>query len=116
MSFFSPWQNGTAERWILSCRHEFLEHVVIFGERHLVQLVRSYICYYNQSCHLGLEKDTPNKRQVTPRPSLAAKIVALPLVGGDSTTAMNGGKLRKVIPRCLVARNSIISTAACSNF
>ncbi len=29
-----PWQNGTAERWVGSCRRELLEHVVIFGERH----------------------------------------------------------------------------------
>jgi hypothetical protein len=79
----SPWQNGTAERWILSCRRELLERVVIFGERHLVRLVRSYICYYNQDrCHLGLEKDTPSKRPFTPRPSPPSKVVALPRVGG----------------------------------
>ena len=39
-SFRSPWQNGTAERRIGSCRREILEHVVVFGERHLVRLVR----------------------------------------------------------------------------
>ena len=41
ISYRSPWQNGTAERWILSCRRELFEHVVVFGERHLVRLVRS---------------------------------------------------------------------------
>jgi len=35
-SFRSPWQNGTAERWIGNCRRELLAHVVVFGERHLV--------------------------------------------------------------------------------
>ena len=79
----SPWQNGTAERWILSCRRELLEHVVVFSERHLVRLMRSYICYYHEDRgHLGLDKDTPNKRPVTPRPSPTAKVVALPRVGG----------------------------------
>ncbi len=39
----SPWQNGTAERWILSCRRVLLEHLVVFGERHLVRLVRDYL-------------------------------------------------------------------------
>ena len=34
ISFRSPWQNGTAERWIGSCRRELLAHVVVFGERH----------------------------------------------------------------------------------
>ncbi len=43
ISFRSPWQNGTAERWIGSCRRELLEHVVVLGERHLVRLVRAYI-------------------------------------------------------------------------
>ncbi len=60
ISYRSPWQNGTAERWIVSCRRELLEHVVIFGERHLVRLVRDYLRYYHEDrCHLGLNKDTP---------------------------------------------------------
>ena len=82
-SFRSPWQNGTAERWILSCRRELLEHVVVFGERHLVRLVREYISYYHEDrCHLGLVKDTPNGRPVTPRRAPGAKVAALPKVGG----------------------------------
>jgi transposase InsO family protein len=31
-SYRSPWQNGTAERWIGSCRRELLEHVVVLGD------------------------------------------------------------------------------------
>lgn len=82
-SYRSPWQNGTAERWILSCRREILEHVVVFGERRLVRLMRLYISYYHEDrCHLGLDKDTPNERPITPRPSPAATVVALPRVGG----------------------------------
>ena len=30
-SFRSPWQNGTAERWVGSCHRELLEHVVVLG-------------------------------------------------------------------------------------
>ncbi len=82
-SYRSPWRNGTAERWILSCRRELLEHVVVFGKRHLVRLVRLYISYYHgDRCHLGLDKDTPNGRSITPRPSSTAKVVTLPRVGG----------------------------------
>jgi hypothetical protein len=35
----SPWQNGHAERLIGSIRRECLDHVVVFGERHLRNLV-----------------------------------------------------------------------------
>ena len=83
ISYRSPWQNGTAERWIGNCRREMLQHVVVLSERHLVRLMRLYISYYHEDrCHLGLDKDTPNSRPVTPRPSPTAKVVALPRVGG----------------------------------
>lgn len=38
----SPWQNGYAERLIGSIRRDCLDHVVIFGERHLRHLSQSY--------------------------------------------------------------------------
>ncbi len=83
ISYRSPWQNPVAERWIGSCRRELLEHVVVLGERHLVRLLCSYLNYYHEDrCHLGLDKDAPNARPVTPRPSSTAKVVALPRVGG----------------------------------
>jgi transposase InsO family protein len=46
-AFRSPWQNPVAERWIGSVRRELLDHVVVFGERHVVRLVRQYIAYYH---------------------------------------------------------------------
>ena len=52
-------------------------------EQHLVRLVRGHLSYYHEDrCHLGLNKETPNERPVTPRPSPAGKVVARPLVGG----------------------------------
>jgi hypothetical protein len=83
IAYRSPWQNCVAERWIGSCRRDLLEHVVVFGRHHFVRLMRSYISYHHEDrCHLGLDKDTPHKRLVTPRPSSRAKVVALPRVGG----------------------------------
>jgi hypothetical protein len=43
----SPWQNGYCERAIGSIRRECLDHVVVFGERRLRHLLRSYATYYN---------------------------------------------------------------------
>jgi transposase InsO family protein len=39
----SPWQNGYAERLIGSIRRECLDHVVVFGERHLRHVLQSDI-------------------------------------------------------------------------
>ena len=83
ISYRSPWQNLVAERWIGSCRRELLQHVVIFGPRHLVRGMRWYVRYHHEEhCHMGLDKDTPQGRRVTSRPSRKAKVVALSRVGG----------------------------------
>jgi len=82
-AYWSPWQNPVAERWIGTLRRELLDHVVVLSQQHLVRLVNSHIRYYHEDrCHLGLERDTPDRRPVTPRPSSRAKVVALPRVGG----------------------------------
>ncbi len=78
-----PWQNGVAERWILSVRRELLDHVVVLNEAHLRRLLAEYVRYYQiDRCHLSLDKDSPDGRSVTPKPSSTARVVSLPRVGG----------------------------------
>src|SRR6266566_1861913 len=61
----SPWQNGFAERLIGSIRRECLDHVVVFGERHLRHILLSYMKYYNDiRTHRSLDKDAPVSRQI----------------------------------------------------
>jgi transposase InsO family protein len=75
----SPWQNGYAERLIGSIRRECLDYVVVFGERHLRDLLGSYQRYYNEArTHLSLNKDAPISRTV----ETVGSIVAKPLLGG----------------------------------
>jgi transposase InsO family protein len=75
----SPWQNGYAERIIGSIRRECLDHVVVFGERHLRNLLRSYQQYYNECrTHLSLDKDAPLSRAV----SVHGRVVVSPVLGG----------------------------------
>ena len=82
-AFRSPWQDGTAGRWIGSARRELLDHVIVFGQGHALRLLRRYITWYHEDrCHLGLGKDTPEGRPVTPKPPGPAEVVALPRVGG----------------------------------
>jgi hypothetical protein len=45
----SPWQNGCAERLIGSIRRDCLDHVIVFGERHLRHLLKAYQKYYNEA-------------------------------------------------------------------
>ena len=75
----SPWQNGYAERLIGSIRRECLDHVVVFGERHLRHVLLSYMKYYNEMrTHLSMEKDAPVPRVV----ERAGHILCRPVLGG----------------------------------
>jgi transposase InsO family protein len=77
----SPWQNPYVERLVGSVRRECLDHVIVLGERHLHQILKSYFAYYHKSrTHLSLCKDTPEPRPV--HPVSAGEIVELPEVGG----------------------------------
>ena len=78
-SFRSPWQNAYAERLIGSIRRECIDHVVVFGERHLRHVLLSYKDYYNATrTHLSLNKDAPVPRGV----EWAGNIVCRPILGG----------------------------------
>jgi transposase InsO family protein len=47
----SPWQNGHTERLIRSIRRECLDHVVVFGERHLRHILFSSKRHYSDAPH-----------------------------------------------------------------
>ena len=75
----SPWQNGYAERLIGSIRRDCLDHVVVFGERHLRHLLGSYERYYNEArTHLSLHKDPPIPRAV----QRVGRVRSVPILGG----------------------------------
>ena len=75
----SPWQNGYVERSIGSIRRECLDHVIIWGEAHLRQVLKAYTAYYNATrTHLGIDKDAPNCRPI----ESCGVIVANAVLGG----------------------------------
>jgi len=56
-----------------------LDHVVVFGERHLRHLLNSYQKYYNEArTHLSLHKDAPVPRAV----QTVGLPLAMPVLGG----------------------------------
>jgi transposase InsO family protein len=79
----APWQKGTAERGVGSCRREILDHVIALNEPHLRRLIRDYVRYHHQDrIHDSLEKDTPNRRPVEQKPSPQATGISSPRLGG----------------------------------
>ena len=74
----SPWQNGHAERLIGSIRRGDVI-AVIFGERHLRQILLLYMEYYNSArTRLSLNKDAPLPRAV----QAVGHILPTPILGG----------------------------------
>jgi transposase InsO family protein len=81
-AYRSPWQNGTAERFVGSARREFLDHVIVFNEDPLRRLLGEYVDYYNDKrVHTSLS-NAPAGRPVQSRPSERARVVGLARVGG----------------------------------
>src|SRR5215470_13221330 len=78
-SIQSPWQNGTAERWIGSCRREILDHIIPVNEEHLRRLIGEYVSYHHQErIHDSLGKDTPNRRPVEQKPGANPTVISMP--------------------------------------
>jgi putative transposase len=78
----SPWQNGTAERFVGSVRRELLDHVVVLSEDHLRRLLREYVEYFNtERVHPSLG-DSPAGRAREIKPPGSVHAIGLPRVGG----------------------------------
>ncbi len=77
----SPWQNAYVERVIGSFRRELLDHVVVLNQRHLKQLLSSYMDYYHPwRTHRSLDQDAPDRRPV--RLAELGQIAEFPVVHG----------------------------------
>ena len=75
----SPWQSPYVE--CLIGARECLDHVIIINEELLRKTLRSYFSYYHDSrCHLGLNKDSPEPRQIQLPDT--GRIAEIPKVGG----------------------------------
>src|SRR5215207_1591338 len=79
IAFRSPWQSAYVERFIGSIRRECLDHMIVFGERHLRRILGAYAAYYNQSrTHRSLNKDAPFHRAI----ERLGAITSHPILGG----------------------------------
>jgi hypothetical protein len=57
----APKANALAERWVGSRRREGLDHVLVFGRRHLQRVLAAYVEHYNRARpHRGLDLQPPD--------------------------------------------------------
>jgi transposase InsO family protein len=77
----SPWQRAYVERVTGMIRREGLDHLIVFNERSLHQILVSYFSYYHETRpHLSLGKDSPESRSVQRRE--LGSVMAIAQVGG----------------------------------
>ena len=78
----APRANAVAERWVRSVRNECLDHVLVFGRRHLERVVRAYVTHYNaERPHRSPELAPPHPSD-EPRGSPPAEIHRRDVLGG----------------------------------
>ena len=59
--FRAPRANAFAERWVRTVRAECLDWTLVFGRRHLEEILRTYVAHYNaRRLHRGLGLRVPD--------------------------------------------------------
>ena len=83
INYKCPWQNGVAERFVLSVQNDMLNQIIIFNEDQLRDVMSQYFKYYNnERCHLSVGRDSPIGREIQNKPYKSAKIISFPRIGG----------------------------------
>jgi putative transposase len=78
----SPKANAVAERWVRTVRNECLDHVLVFGRRHLERVVHAYLAHFNaERPHRSLQLLPPSGAPRS-RASPVAEIRRRDVVGG----------------------------------
>ena len=78
----APQANAVAERWVRTVRNECLDHLLVFGRRHLEQILRGYVAHFNaERPHRSLALAPPAGAHEA-RGSPSAEILRRDVVGG----------------------------------
>ena len=79
----APRANAVAERWVRSVREECLDHMLVFGRRHLDQILRDYLTHYNtERPHRSLALAAPGGTLQEVRESPPAEICRRDVLSG----------------------------------
>lgn len=72
--------NAYCERFLGSVRRECLDHVIVLGERHLLETLREYVRYFDQRPHQGIGQLVPEGSSTAAAGD--GEVIALPALGG----------------------------------
>jgi len=80
----TPQANAVCERFLGSVRRECLDHFLIFHEKHLQRLLKSYVLYFNHARpHQGLGQRIPEPRMLSASsPNQSGQVLSVPVLGG----------------------------------
>jgi putative transposase len=79
----APQANAVAERWVRSVRTECLDHILIFGRRHLERVLHGYVTHYNiERPHRSLGLAAPAGEPSEARGSPPSEICRRDVLGG----------------------------------
>jgi putative transposase len=82
-SIQAPWQNGTAERWVGSCRREIRDYVIALNEEHLRRLIGEYVTYIIIRIAFTIRwRRIRRGRPVQEKPAPNAMSISMPRLGG----------------------------------
>ena len=75
--------NAFAERFVRTIRQECLDHILIYGRRHLERVLRTYVSHYSEERpHRSLDLIPPLGRPGILRPGPAAHVRRRDILGG----------------------------------
>ena len=79
----APKANSICERFIGSVRRECLDHLLIFGERQLYHVIKTYTDYFNYSRpHQGIDQRVPQQLLLDTTLQTIGKIISFPVLNG----------------------------------
>jgi putative transposase len=79
----APKANAFAERFVRTVRSECLDHVLVYGRRHLDRVLRVYVSHYTeQRPHRGLDLATPRGASSPARHTERRRIDRRDVLGG----------------------------------
>jgi putative transposase len=79
----APRANAIAERWVRSVRSECLDQLLVFGRRHLEDVLRGYVARYNaERPHRSLALAAPSREPPPVRGSPPPDVVRRDVLGG----------------------------------